>query len=83
MLSALFLLPLAVGASVWPLPVSMSVGNATVAVPTSLRFDVADGSSSDDVTAAIALPADPMLWAVALTGLKTDELEALEANAGA
>ena len=62
MLSALFLLPLAVGASVWPLPVSMSVGNATVAVPTSLRFDVADGSSSDDVTAAIARYRDAWLF---------------------
>ena len=69
MISALVLLPLAVGASVWPMPVSMSVGDATVAVPTDLRFDVADGSSSDDVTAAIARYADAWLFPhrVALT----------------
>lgn len=34
-------------------------------------------------TRAIALPADAMLWAVALTGLEECQLEALEANAGA
>lgn len=33
--------------------------------------------------AAIALPAEPMLWALALTGLNATQLESLEANAGA
>ena len=32
---------------------------------------------------AIALPSDPMLWAVALTGLKPDKLQCLEGNEGA
>ena len=52
-------------------------------VSTSAEAQQALASPAEGVMAAIALPADPMLWAVALTGLKTDELEALEANAGA
>jgi len=41
--------------------------------------EVAEGS----LTTAIALPADAMLWAEALTGLDPSELEGLEANEGA
>ena len=39
----------------------------------------ADGGSM----CVLALPAEPMLWAVALTGLEPDELECREANEGA
>ena len=41
-----------------------------------------DGSE-EELTTAIALPADPMLWAEALTGLEPDQLVCLEANEGA
>mmetsp|Transcript_2870 Transcript_2870/g.8077 ORF Transcript_2870/g.8077 Transcript_2870/m.8077 type:complete len:160 (+) Transcript_2870:220-699(+) len=40
--------------------------------------------ASDGGTASVvALPADPLLWAVALTGLEECQLEAKEGNAGA
>ena len=40
--------------------------------------------AGDGGTASVvALPADPLLWAVALTGLEECQLEAKEGNAGA
>ena len=39
--------------------------------------------TDDGVRCVLAMPAEPMLWAVALTGLKPEELECLEANEGA
>jgi hypothetical protein len=40
-------------------------------------------SADAPVTAAIALPAEPMLWAVALTGMDESTLQCLEGNEGA
>ena len=67
------------------------------AVPTALRtvstleelcaaqaeLEQAAADAPGEATRAIALPADAMLWAVALTGVEECQLEALEANAGA
>lgn len=40
-------------------------------------------SASEPLKTAIALPADPLLWAMALTGLEPAQLECLEGNEGA
>ena len=45
--------------------------------------DELEARQEDGRTAAIALPADSMLWAVALTGLPPTELQCLEGNEGA
>ena len=77
--------------------VNATVKGSVVPVPAALRAPLAredlkgaqeelealkDGSE-EELTAAIALPADPMLWAEALTGLEPDQLVCLEANEGA
>jgi hypothetical protein len=43
----------------------------------------AEGGGADEgvLTTAIALPADPMLWALALTGLTPDDLVCVEEGA--
>ena len=45
--------------------------------------EVADASGDADAFTAMALPADPMLWAEALTGLSAEDLVCLESNEGA
>ena len=41
------------------------------------------GQEGEKTTRAIVLPADPMLWAVSLTGLPSEELQCKEGNEGA
>lgn len=47
-----------------------------------LRVAVAE-LETVEAPAALALPADPLLWAVSLTGLEPDELQCLQGNEGA
>lgn len=61
---------------------------AEIRTPTSVEElsearDELESLSGSDVTTAIVLSADPMLWATALTGLRPDQLVCLEANEGA
>lgn len=55
----------------------------TVEGVTAARAEFEALDTDDGVRCVLAMPAEPMLWAVALTGLKPEELECLEANEGA
>jgi|TARA_B110001469_G_scaffold29347_1_gene29903 hypothetical protein len=66
----------------WEARVEVPVELQTPATPEELSLLAAQEQASSSV-AAFALSADPMLWAVALTGLQPSELECLEGNEGA
>ena len=65
--------------------------DAVLRAPTNAEELVAAQAELEEIAAAgdgtqapiLALPADAMLWAVALTGLKPDDLVCLEGNEGA
>eukprot|EP00316_Scyphosphaera_apsteinii_P012784 CAMPEP_0119325106 /NCGR_PEP_ID=MMETSP1333-20130426/64995_1 /TAXON_ID=418940 /ORGANISM="Scyphosphaera apsteinii, Strain RCC1455" /LENGTH=224 /DNA_ID=CAMNT_0007332993 /DNA_START=126 /DNA_END=800 /DNA_ORIENTATION=- len=52
-------------------------------VTTARQTDTIDVGGVGVRMKAIALPADPLLWAMAFTGLKPSQLQSLEANQGA
>ena len=63
----------------------MPVALQTPATAEELSLFAAQGEpeQTSSSVAAFALSADPVLWAVALTGLQPSELECLEGNEGA
>ena len=72
--------------------VNATLKGSVVPVPAALRSpmvreDLAQAQadleslSTDKLTTAIALPADPMLWAEALTGLTPSELKCVDEGA--
>ena len=73
--------------------VNATVRDEIVPVPAELRAplchgDLCDaeeqlGAMGEGCVTAIALPADPMLWAAALTGLDPEKLALVEGNEGA
>jgi len=69
--------------SMEPLPAALRAAETLEGVYAAQKeleeLRAADGGSM----CVLALPAEPMLWAVALTGLEPDELECREANEGA
>ena len=66
----------------WEARVEVPVELQTPATAEELSLFAAQEQASSSV-AAFALSADPVLWAVALTGLQPSELECLEGNEGA
>ena len=70
-------------ASAVPLPQVALRAPTTLAELSAARDELQAASGAGRDPAAIALPDDPMLWAVALTERDASELEAKEGNAGA
>ena len=64
-----------------PLSTEMRTPTTTDELRTAQRE--LESLGNEEATAVIALSADPMLWACALTGLEPEDLVCLEANEGA
>lgn len=69
----------------WEARLEVPVALQTPATAEELSLFAAQGepAQASPSVAAFALSADPVLWAVALTGLQPSELECLEGNEGA